>query len=95
MLDECANIDGRYHVSSVLKVPHSGFNVGFELNFWQRWCKLLGREPSVPVKKATAMMNSDKNFMKKHSKLRYKKGQFWIYLKAETKEDSESLLKVK
>ncbi len=41
------------------------------------------------------MMNSEENnFMKKHSKLKYKRGHVWVYLKAETKDDSEALLQV-
>lgn len=78
------------------KETHAGFNVGFELNFWNDWCKLLGRNPSAPVKEAITMMNSDENnFMKKHSKLRYGKGHVWIYLKAETKQDSEDMWQVR
>ena len=41
------------------------------------------------------MMNADAdNFMKQHLKLRYTKGHVWLYLKAETREDSEMMLKV-
>ena len=55
----------------------------------------MNREPSVPVKKATKMMNSeDDNFMKQHLKLRYTEGDVWFYLKAETEKDSEAMLMV-
>ena len=49
----------------------------------------------MPVKQATKMMNSEEdNFMKQHLKLRYTAGHVWFYLKAETKDDSEAMLKV-
>ena len=55
----------------------------------------MNRKPSVPVKKAVKMMNSeDDNFMKQHLKLRYTEGDVWFYLKAETEKDSEAMLKV-
>ena len=97
LIDECAKIDSRFPLASDgKKVAHSGFNMGFELNFWQKWCQLLSRKPSGPVIEATKMMNSEDNFMKKHSKLRYtEKGHVWFYLKAETEEDSEVLLKAR
>ena len=94
--EKCDEIDGRYP-SSVgnKKEAHSGFNVGFELRFWCRWCQLLNRKPFVPVKKTVKMMNSeDDNFMKQHLKLRYTEGDVWFYLKAETEKDSETMLKV-
>lgn len=94
-LEKCDKIDSRYPSSGDKREAHSGFNVGFELNFWCRWCQLLNREPSVPVKNARRMMNNDEdNFMKQHLKLRYTEGDVWFYLKAETKEDSEEMLQV-
>ena len=73
----------------------SGFNIGFDLDYWIKWCHLLKLKPSVPVKDAAEMMNSDEtNFMKRHTKLRYTKGHVWLYLKAETKDDCEEMLKV-
>lgn len=93
--EKCAEIDGRYPLQNDKRQAHSGFNIGFELNYWQQWCKLLGRTVSTPVQQATDMMNSDAdNFMKKHSKLKYTSGDVWIYLKAETKQDCEDLLQV-
>ena len=94
--DECANIDGRYpSTDGKRKVAHSGFNVGFELNYWNKWCHLLGREPSIPVRDATKMMNSEEdNFMQQHLKVKYTEGHVWINLKAGKKEDCEALLKV-
>jgi len=79
------------------KEAHSGFNIASELNYWQQWCQLLGQKRSPPVVKAADMMNSEEeNFMHVHRKLKYsKKGHVWLYLKAETKEDSEAMLKVK
>ena len=75
--------------------PHSGFNIGFDLDYWLKWCELLERKPSIPVKKAARMMGSDRtNFMKRHHKLKYTKGHIWFYLKTETKEDCEDMLKV-
>ena len=92
---KCEEIDCRCPSSGDKKEARSGFNVGFELNFWCNWCSLLNREPSTPVKDARKMMNSDAdNFMKQHLKLRYTKGHVWLYLKAETREDSEMMLKV-
>ena len=92
---KCDEIDRRYSSSGNKKEAHSGFNVGFELNFWCRWCQLLNRKPSVPVKQATKMMNSEEdNFMKQHLKLRYTDGHVWFYLKAENEDDSEAMLKV-
>lgn len=40
------------------------------------------------------MNNDEDNFMKQHLKLQYTEGDVWFYLKAETKEDSEEMLKV-
>lgn len=92
--EKCDKIDSSYS-SNGKKEAHSGFNVGFEVNFWCHWCKLLGREPSVPVEEARRMMNSEEdNFMKQHLKLQYTKGHVWIYLKAENKTDSEAMLMV-
>lgn len=96
ILVKCASIDGRYsNTDHSKKEPHSGFNVGFELNIWKQWCELLNRKPSSPVMEAADMMNSkEKNFMIKHSKLKYTKGQVWFCLKGETEEDTDALLKV-
>ena len=94
-VDKCNEIDeSKANKFFDKKAPRSGFNIGFELNFWTKWCKLLGRQPSKPVEEATDLMNSDDNFMKKHSKLSYKKGHVWFFLKAQTEEDSEALLQV-
>ena len=98
---ECKEIDAKHIILGVTggcngkKEPHSGFNVGFELTFWGKWCNLAGEKPSKPVQDAEAMMTGDDNFMKKHSKLQYDDvGDVWVFLKAGTKSDIEQLYKV-
>ena len=95
-LVKCKEIDGRYQPSSDGSVEaHSGFNLGFDLDYWVEWCRLRGRNPSVPVQEATKMMSNDEtNFMKRHRKLQYTKGQVWFYLKTDEKEECEELLSV-
>lgn len=92
---KCEEIDGHYPNQDRLKVAHSGFNIGFELNFWIKWCKLLHQKPSSPIQDAVRILNSDHdNFMKNHPKLRYTAGHLWLYLKADTNADCETLLEV-
>ena len=77
------------------KQMRSGFNIGFDPDYWIRWCGLLNKLPSPPVLSAAKMMQSqDENFMKNQPKLRYTKGNIWLFLKAESKDDSEKLLAV-
>lgn len=91
----CEKIDGRTTPKSDHLEAHSGFNIGFDLNYWKKWCNLLDQKPSIPVRDAAKMMNSDEdNFMKKHPKLRYTEGHVWIYLKADMKDDCEQMLEV-
>lgn len=92
---KCEEIDGHYPKKDQRKVAHSGFNVGFELNFWIKWCKLLHRKPSSLILDAARILNSDQdNYMKTHPKLKYTAGHLWLYLKADTEENCEDLLKV-
>ena len=97
---ECKEIDTRHEGNggngdNGKKKTHSGFNVGFELTFWEQWCKLAGETPSKPVQEAAQMMAGDDNFMKKHSKLKNDdKGDVWVFVKADTKQDIEQLYKV-
>lgn len=73
----------------------SGFNIGFDLDYWIQWCTLLNKMASAPVVSAAEMMGSrEENFMRKQPKLRYTKGNVWLFLKAETKDNSERLLAV-
>ena len=51
-------------------------------------------ELSPPVKEATDQMEND-NFMRKHKKLRYSRGDIWMYLKADEETDASALLKVR
>lgn len=92
---KCDEIDSHYPKKHDMKVAHSGFNVGFEINFWIKWCKLLHRKPSSPVLEAARILNSDhENFMKSHPKLKYTAGHMWLYLKTDTENDSKALLQV-
>ena len=89
-------IDASYpsETDDVGKVPHSGFNFGFALDFWKKWCTLLGNQVSVPVQDAINMMKKN-NFMKQHPKLKYNDClDLWIFLKADEQKDIDALLKV-
>ena len=88
-------IDSHYPDKIQLKVAHSGFNIGFELNFWLKWCKLLHCKPFSPIQDAARLLNSDQdNYLKNHPKLRYTEGHVWLYLKASTQKECESLYEV-
>ena len=89
---KCKEIDAKYPNLSKTE-PRCGFNIGFDLEFWQKWCKLANTEVSGPVMESLEFMKKD-NFMVKHKKLQYTDGDIWMYLKAEKKDDCEELLEV-
>lgn len=95
IIAKCVEIDSQYPKKDQLVVAHSGFNVGFELNFWLKWCNLLHYKPFIPIQDAARLLNSDQdNYLKNHPKLSYTEGHLWLYLKADTEKDCESLYEV-
>jgi hypothetical protein len=96
---ECKKVDDGHNSGdkgATKAEAHSGFNVGFELKFWEAWCAQCGTSPSKPVLDAIKLMGEDKNnFMKKHRQLRNNgEGDFWVFLKADTKKDITQLYEV-
>ncbi len=91
---KCAKINASVSAKRLKIRPKSGYNIGFDLSFWQKWCESQGKELSPPAKEAADQMEND-NFMKQHKKLRYTKGDIWMYLKADEESDATALLKVR